>query len=91
MLDSVKSRLRPGGRLASVKQREEILLRGGAARPAALGARAGGRRGGEVARAVQEREQVIGVHVVQLENNNSEFVKTCKKNDSHSSRHCFLQ
>lgn len=74
MLDSVKSRLRPGGRLASVKQREEILLGGGAARPAALGARAGGRRGGEVARAVQEREQVIGVHVVQLENNNSEFV-----------------
>ena len=40
MLDSVKSRLGLGGRLASVKQREEILLGGGAARPAALGARA---------------------------------------------------
>ena len=77
---SVKSRFknsRLGGRLASVKQREEILLRGRAARPASLGPGARGRRSGEVARAVQEGEQVIGVHVVKLENNNIEFVKTC--------------
>jgi hypothetical protein len=51
---------------ASVKQREQILLRGRAARPASLWARPWGGGCGQFPGAIQEWQQVIGVHVVQL-------------------------
>ena len=54
-------------RSSSIKQRQKIVLRGRPA-PPRLGPRPwrGGR--GKLARAVQEWQQVVGIHVVQLQN-----------------------
>ena len=54
-------------RSSSIKQRQKIVLRGRPA-PPRLGPRPWGGGRGKLARPVQEWEQVVGIHVVQLKN-----------------------
>ena len=54
-------------RSSSIKKRQKIVLRGCPA-PPRLGPRPWGGGRGKLARPVQEWEQVVGIHVVQLQN-----------------------